>query len=81
MKNLVLKNKNHRVYLKLYDDGYKHYVADSKEATRFDQKGIKKISKTFKHPENWEAIKMVTKPRKVAGEYKCTRNGTNEEYD
>lgn len=81
MKNIVLKNKNHRVYLKLYDDGYKHYVADFKEATRFDKKGINKVLKTFKHPENWEAIKTVIEPQKKVGEYKCTRDSTNEEYD
>lgn len=57
--NYVLKNKNHNTYLRYIKRlNFKHYVINQDEATVFDKTEAKKMLKKFKHPENWELIKI-----------------------
>lgn len=64
MKNRILRHKNNRVYLKLFSDGFKHYVVDKSEASKFELKRAKILINQFKHPENWEIIKEAVSEAK-----------------
>ena len=75
-KNRILKHKYNKVYLKLFSDGFKHYVVDVDEATRFDSVKAKAVMKKFKHPENWEIKIEPISEEKKEKRYKCIRNGT-----
>lgn len=77
-KNKILKHRYNRVYLKLFSDGFKHYVVNIEEATRFDSTKAKSILKKFKHPENWEIIKEPLQSSKKLKRYKCIRKAQNE---
>jgi hypothetical protein len=55
----ILKNKNYGTYLKYIKSiRYKHYVLDRAEATIYDLTQAKAMKNRFKHPENWEIIKL-----------------------
>ena len=75
-KNRILKHKKNRVYLKLFSDGFKHYVVDVNEATRFDSIKARAIQKKFKHPENWEIKIEPISEEKKEKRYRCIRKGT-----
>ncbi len=54
----LLNNKNTGCYLRyLKDLEYRHYVLDSKDATKFTIFEAKKMLKKFKHPENWVIVR------------------------
>jgi hypothetical protein len=55
----VLRNKNTKTYLKyLKTIRWKHYVLNRDEATVLNATEVKRMLKTFKHPENWEIVKV-----------------------
>lgn len=62
----VMKHKKNKVYLKYFKrDKFKHYVADINDATFFkERKEVKAILKTYKHPENWDILKIEFKTKK-----------------
>ena len=63
--------------MQLQEDGFKHYVVDFKNATFLDRREVNKILKSFKHPENWEVVKMGNTAPKKQEEYKYIRNRVN----
>lgn len=55
----LLRNKNTKMYLKyLKAIRFKHYVINKDEATVLNISEVKRMLKTFKHPENWEIIQL-----------------------
>ena len=55
----VLRNKNTKMYLKyLKAIRWKHYVLNRDEATVLNISEVKRMIKSFKHPENWEIIQL-----------------------
>lgn len=60
----ILRNKNTEMFLKLYKDiDFKHYVLDIEDATRFTYRQAYNLKKKYKHPENWEIIKLIERER------------------
>ena len=62
----VLKNKNYNTYLKYIKRlRLKRYILNIDEATLYTKTEANKMIKKFKHPENWEVIKIsVTELKK-----------------
>lgn len=57
--NCVLRNKNYKTYVKYYKKiKFKHYVPTKEEATVFNKTEATKMLSKFKHPENWEIIRL-----------------------
>ena len=55
----ILKNKNYGTYLKyLKRIRFKHYVVNIEEATIFNTTEAKRMLTKFKHPENWEKVRV-----------------------
>lgn len=61
----ILKNKNTGVLLKYFKKiDFKHYVFTFEEATHFRTlKAAKQMKNKYKHPENWEIIKIKENKR------------------